>query len=91
MNDMYYNDCYNSGFTYEPYPINNNPNYYCNECNRSSSSSVSSSCSSSSSDSRVDSFFNPNEGFAKGNMQANIYKPYKFYMCRKFTSAEECR
>ena len=78
MNDMYYNDYCNYGCSYEPYPINNNQSCYCDDCYRSSSMSSSSSSSSmSSSSSRVDSFFNPNEGFAKGNMQANIYKPYK--------------
>jgi len=70
MNDMYYNDYYGSSFSYEPYPINGQ-DYY----NRSSSAS--SSSYSSSSDNRVDSFYNPKEGFAKGNMQANIYEPYK--------------
>lgn len=79
MNDMYYNDYYNSGFSYEPYPIHNNQSCCYDGCYRSSSSSSmemsSGNCSSNSS--RVDSFFNPNEGFAKGNMQANTYKPYK--------------
>lgn len=70
MNDMYYGDYYGSSFSYEPYPINNG-----DYLKRSSSSS--SSSYSSSSDSRVDSFYNPAEGFAKGNMQANIYEPYK--------------
>ena len=73
MNDMYYNDYFNYGCSYEPYPINNQCHYYDGN-NRNSSSC--SNCSSSS-DSRVDSFYNPNEGFAKGNMQSNIYKPYK--------------
>ena len=81
MNDMYYNDYYNSGFSYEPYPINNNQHCYHGDFCRGSSSSSSmevSSCSNcSSSSSRVDTFFNPSEGFAKGNMQANTYKPYK--------------
>lgn len=80
MNDMYYNDYYNSGFSYEPYPLHNNQQYYCDGCCRSSSSSSMemSSCSNcSSNSSRVDTFFNPSEGFAKGNMQANTYKPYK--------------
>lgn len=81
MDNMYYSDYYNSGFSYEPYPVNNNQTCGC-DCNfRSSSSSFSNSVSSSansySSDSRVDNFFSANEGFAKGNMQANIYKPYK--------------
>lgn len=70
MNDMYYNDYYGAHFSYEPYPITGT-----NYVNRSSSSS--SSSYSSSSDDRVDSFYNPAEGFAKGNMQSNIYKPYK--------------
>lgn len=79
---MYYNDCYTSGFCYDPYPVNNNHACCYDDCHRSSSSSSSSSYSSSMpvssfSDNRVDSFFNPNEGFAKGNMQSNIYKPYK--------------
>lgn len=69
MNDMYYNDCYNSEFMYEPYPINYNQCSTCEQNYRSSSSS--------SSVDRVDSFYNPAEGFAKGNMQANIYQPYK--------------
>lgn len=76
MNDMYYNDYFNSGYSYEPYPKYNSQNSMCELDCRSSSSSSSSSYSSSSND-RVDNFFNPAEGFAKGNMQANIYKPYK--------------
>lgn len=81
MNNMYYNDYFNLGYSYEPYPLNRQ-NCCCDECSRSSSSDYSSNSSyssdySSSSDSRVDSFYGPNEGFAKGNMQANIYKPYK--------------
>lgn len=78
MNNTYYNDYFNSGYAYEPYPVNGQE-YYCDECKRSSSLSNSSYSSnySSSSNSRVDSFFSPNEGFAKGNMQENIYQPYK--------------
>ena len=77
MNDMYYNDYYNSGFPYDSYSLNNSQKYCCDDCYRNSYSSSGSSCSSSNFDSRVDSFFNPAEGFSKGNMQANIYKPYK--------------
>jgi len=80
MDNMYYSDYYNAGFSYEPYPVNDNQNCYCDQCYRSNSSSLSDSYLSSdysSGDSRVDSFFNANEGFAKGNMQSNIYKPYK--------------
>lgn len=76
MNDMYYNDYFNSGYSYDPYQVNNGRNLEGRYDYRSSSSSSLSSSSSSYS-SRVDSFFNPNEGFAKGNMQANIYQPYK--------------
>ena len=72
MNDMYCNDYFNSGYLYEPYPIDNNQTLEYDYNYRSNSS-----LSSSSSYSRVDSFFNPNEGFAKGNMQSNIYEPYK--------------
>ena len=43
----------------------------------SSSAEVSSCSNCSSNGGRTDSFYNPNEGFAKGNMQSNIYKPYK--------------
>lgn len=86
MNDTYYGDYFNSSCFYDPYQNNNN--CLTDECYRSSSSSsdnyfssssseMCSSCYSKHDDSRVDSFFNPNEGFAKGNMQANIYKPYK--------------
>ena len=71
MNDMYYNDYFNSGYSYEPNPSYNGQNSMYESCFRSSD------YSSSSSDNRVDSFFNPTEGFAKGNMQSNIYKPYK--------------
>jgi len=71
MNDMYYNDYFNSGYSYEPYPSYSGQDSMCESCCRSSD------YSSSSSDNRVDSFFNPAEGFAKGNMQSNIYKPYK--------------
>lgn len=73
MNDMYCNDYFNPAFSYEPYPICNSQNVIDDYRNSSSSSS---DYMSSSSD-RVDSFFSPSEGFAKGNMQANIYKPYK--------------
>lgn len=81
MNDMYYDDYYNSGFLYEPYPINNNQQFLYDGCHRSGSSSstmnLSSISNSSSNNSKVDTFFNPSEGFLKGNMQSNIYKPYK--------------
>ena len=82
MNNMYYNDYFNTGYPHDLYPIKGS-DYCCDECNRNNASldslsnnSYSSNCSSISDD-RVDSFFNPNEGFAKGNMQANIYQPYK--------------
>lgn len=80
MNDMYYNDYFNSDFMCNPYDVNYSQNKMCEQYDRSSSSSIehsSSSLSSSYSNDRIDSFFNPNEGFAKGNMQANLYKPYK--------------
>ena len=81
MNDMYCNDYCNQGFSYEPYPINYNHIGRYDDCCRSSSSSSSMSVSSysdySSNSNRVDTFYNPAEGFAKGNMQANTYKPYK--------------
>ena len=75
MNDMYYNDYFNNSCSYEQYPV-----YNSHDCRSSSSSSDYSSFESmysSSISDRVDTFFNPAEGFAKGNMQANIYKPYK--------------
>ena len=76
MNDMYCNDCFNFESSYER-PINYSPSMHydpmCLNANRSSSSSYSSSFVND----RVDSFFNPAEGFAKGNMQADTYKPYK--------------
>lgn len=85
MNDIYYNDYCVNGYPYDSYPINNSHNFYFDDCNRSSSNSSSSSssmmvssCSDCSSyNSRIDAFFSPNEGFAKGNMQSNIYSPYK--------------
>ena len=80
MNDMYYNDYFNTEFSYEHYPMNNSQNSMCESYCRASSSSGDSCLSSSSyssSSERIDSFFNPAEGFAKGNMQANIYEPYK--------------
>ena len=75
MNDMYYNDYFNNHISYEQYPV----------CGKSCEHrSGSSNGDYSFYDSmylpitdRADSFFNPVEGFAKGNMQANIYKPYK--------------
>ena len=74
MNDMYYNDYFNSGCMYESYPINDSRELMFEQYNRNNSCS-SSNCSSSSD--RFDTFFNPAEGFAKGNMQSNIYQPYK--------------
>ena len=64
---------------------------HCNRNNSGNSSSYSSDSnylsdssyfsdtgySSSSSNYRVDNFYNPTEGFAKGNMQSNLYQPYK--------------
>jgi spore coat protein JB len=75
MNDTYYNDCFNLGYCYEPYSHYNTVNSLSDNHLRSSSS-LSDSYSLLSND-RVDSFFAPAEGFAKGNMQSNIYKPYK--------------
>lgn len=74
MDNMYYGDYYNTGFSYELYPVNKNQNQYCDSYHRNNSLS---SNSSSYNDSRIDNFFNVNEGFSKGNMQANIYRPYK--------------
>lgn len=76
MDNIYHNDCFYSDY----YPLNNQnlistsnymPHY------RSGSSSYDSLSSSMSGSYREDTFYSPNEGFAKGNMQANIYKPYK--------------
>ena len=69
MNDMYYGGYYGSSFAYEPYSVNKGD--YLKR------SSVSSSGYSYSDGDRIDSFYNPAEGFAKGNMQSNIYEPYK--------------
>ena len=75
MNDMYYEDYLSSSYPYEQYSMSNSQNQRCNECYRNESSSIDSYSQLSSS--RLDSFFNPLEGYSKGNMQANIYKPYK--------------
>lgn len=72
---MYCDNYFNYGMSYDPYSINNSQNSMCEPFDRSNSSS--SSYSSLSSFDRVDSFYSPAEGFAKGNMQSNIYKPYK--------------
>jgi spore coat protein JB len=69
MDDMYYNDCFNSGFSYENYPVNSNQHSICEPSYRNDGSLIGGE--------RIDSFFNPSEGFAKGNMQSNIYRPYK--------------
>ena len=61
MNDMYYDDCFN-GYSYDRYQSKDYRNDY-------SLMPVNNE--------RMDTFFNPTEGFSKGNMQANIYKPYK--------------
>lgn len=77
MNDMYTNDYYNySNYCGDLMQKGQNLYYEPNYLDFDRSSSSCSECSSSSFD-RVDSFFNPIEGFAKGNMQTNIYKPYK--------------
>lgn len=72
MNEMYYSDYLNSIYSYEPNSYNSqNVSYeprdfqYRNESNDFYN------------ENRASSFFNPVEGFAKGNMQADIYKPYK--------------
>lgn len=75
MNDKYYNDCFNLGCFYEPYShysLVNKPSEHHFRNSSSQSDSYSFSL-----ENRVDSFFSPAEGFAKGNMQSNIYKPYK--------------
>ena len=64
MNDMYYDE-YLSGYSHSPYSLNNHRNSYSDEY------------SSTTNNNRLDSFFSPIEGFSKGNMQTNIYKPYK--------------
>lgn len=64
MNDMYCEDYFN-GYLYEPYSSNNRQNG-CQE-----------QYSLVPSNNRVDGFFSTSEGFSKGNMQTNIYKPYK--------------
>ena len=71
MNDMYYNDYLNSIYSYEPNSYNSQNISY--EPREFSSRKIEDFYSGN----RADSFFNPVEGFAKGNMQANIYKPYK--------------
>lgn len=71
MNDMYYNDYLNSIYSYEPNSYNSqNISYEPREFSYRKSEDFYSG-------NRGDSFFNPAEGFSKGNMQANIYKPYK--------------
>ena len=80
MNDMYYNDYFNYDFSCNSYDMNCGQNKMCEQFDRSGSSSSDFSIGGSSSgypSDRIDSFFNPVEGFAKGNMQANLYKPYK--------------
>ena len=64
MNDMYYDE-HLSGYAYEPYSLNNRRNNYSDEYSLTTNNS------------RIDGFFSPVEGFSKGNMQTNIYKPYK--------------
>ena len=71
---MYFNDYFNCGLSNEQCPMCNSQGLYLEQDYRNSSMS---SSSYSSSGNRVDSFYSPAEGFAKGNMQANIYKPYK--------------
>ncbi len=61
MNDMYYDDCFN-GYSYDRYQSKDYRNDY-------SLMPVNNE--------RMDTFFSPTEGFSKGNMQVNIYKPYK--------------
>ena len=70
MNDMYYGEYYGSSFAYEPYSMNKG-----DYLKKSSLSSRSYSYNDD--DDRTGNFYNPAEGFAKGNMQANIYDPYK--------------
>ena len=79
MKDIYYSGYYNPDLSYDSYPINNNrPCYYDNGYRSASSSTNVSSClNCASNKEKVDTFYNPSEGFAKGNMQSNTYKPYK--------------
>lgn len=72
---MYYNDYFNNHMSYEQYPVCGKSYEYRNGSSNSDYSSYDGMYSSI--NDRADSFFNPVEGFAKGNMQANIYKPYK--------------
>lgn len=76
MNDSYYNDYFNFSSCCDM-PVNYSQNLYYEPQEALYRNSCSSSSYSSSSSDRVDSFFNPAEGFAKGNMQANTYQPYK--------------
>lgn len=65
MNDMYCNECFDGCF-YQPNPLTDyRSNYVENDYSHYPTVD------------RLDSFFNPAEGFSKGNMQMNIYKPYK--------------
>ena len=73
MNNTYYDDYLNNVY-YGAYPSKDRelkaPSYM--DTQRTGENHY-----SSLDDNRVDSFFTPSEGFAKGNMQTNIYKPYK--------------
>ncbi len=64
MNNIYYDDYYFN--SYNAYP-SSNQNYCYEPC----------ACENRNNLVSTSGFFTPNEGFAKGNMQANIYKPYK--------------
>ena len=76
------NDIYDNGyFNFIPYEglvqDNHDLCFGQKNCNLNRNNLSSSNSTYSSYQERVDSFFNPSEGFAKGNMQANTYKPYK--------------
>lgn len=86
MNNTYYDDYFNNACFYDVCPNKDCELYDSQYKDRqrtsenqflSSHGEVLENNYSSFDDNRVDSFFNQNEGFAKGNMQANIYKPYK--------------
>ena len=86
MNDLYNEDYLNTLYSYNHYPVKRGENSKFNEFYRHDTYSLQDNdYSSMNSDSiqmskinqRIDMFYNPNEGFSKGNMQINIYKPYK--------------
>lgn len=70
MNDTSYNDYYSQSFYY-PQSMSEN-SYWNYETVRNMNP-----FNEYTYQDRKDDFYSPNEGYAKGNMQSNIYKPYK--------------